>query len=118
MRFLNVVLGAVAVTSAVAAPTTTSSNAGVEKRKSKFLFTGVNESGAEFGQGNLPGTLGTDYTWPVHSTIDVREADYEFLMVEAREGPIILTDNRQTLTAKGFNIFRVPILMYATYDGL
>ncbi|KAH8760554.1 extracellular endoglucanase [Diaporthe sp. PMI_573] len=86
MRFLNVVLGAVAVTSAVAAPTTTTRNAGVEKRKSKFLFTGVNESGAEFGQGNLPGTLGTDYTWPVHSTID-------------------------TLTAKGFNIFRVPILM-------
>jgi hypothetical protein len=74
MRFLNVVLGAVAVTSAVAAPTTTTTrNAGVEKRKSKFLFTGVNESGAEFGQGNLPGTLGTDYTWPVHSTIDVRE---------------------------------------------
>lgn len=30
--------------------------------------------------------------------------------------PIILTEIRQTLTAKGFNIFRVPILMYATYD--
>lgn len=73
MRFLDVLLGTVAVTLAVAAPTT-SSEAPVEKRKSKFLFTGVNESGAEFGQGNLPGTLGTDYTWPVHSTIDVREA--------------------------------------------
>lgn len=72
MRFLDVLLGAVAVTSAVAAPTT-SSDAAVTKRKSKFLFTGVNESGAEFGQGNLPGTLGKDYTWPVHSTIDVRE---------------------------------------------
>lgn len=72
MRFLDVLLGAVAVTSAVAAPTT-SSDAPVTKRKSKFLFTGVNESGAEFGQGNLPGTLGKDYTWPVHSTIDVSE---------------------------------------------
>lgn len=72
MRFLNVLLGAVAITSAVAAPT--SSETSVVKRKSKFLFTGVNESGAEFGQGNLPGTLGTDYTWPVHSTIDVSEA--------------------------------------------
>lgn len=72
MRFLNIVLGAVAVTSAVAAPTT-SSDASIVKRKSKFLFTGVNESGAEFGQGNIPGTLGKDYTWPVHSTIDVRK---------------------------------------------
>lgn len=73
MRFLNVLLGATAVTSAVAAPTTSSDTA-VAKRKSKFLFTGVNESGAEFGSGNLPGTLGKDYTWPVHSTIDVSEA--------------------------------------------
>lgn len=75
MRFLNALLGAAAITSAVAAPTSSSSSeTSVVKRKSKFLFTGVNESGAEFGQGNLPGTLGTDYTWPVHSTIDVSEA--------------------------------------------
>ncbi|KAG8162713.1 hypothetical protein KVR01_007191 [Diaporthe batatas] len=93
MRFASVVLGAVAVTSAVAAPATgTSSNANaIQKRKSKFLFTGVNESGAEFGEGNYPGTLGTDYTWPVHSTID-------------------------TLTAKGFNTFRIPMSMYAIHD--
>ncbi|KAL1853567.1 hypothetical protein Daus18300_011771 [Diaporthe australafricana] len=84
MRFFEVILGAVAITAAVAVPT--SSDAAVAKRKSKFLFTGVNESGAEFGQANLPGQLNKDYTWPVHSTID-------------------------TLTAKGFNIFRVPILM-------
>lgn len=31
------------------------------KRVSKFQFFGVNESGAEFGNGNLPGALGTDY---------------------------------------------------------
>lgn len=74
MRFLNAILGAAAITSAVAAPASSSSETSVVKRKSKFLFTGVNESGAEFGQGNLPGTLGTDYTWPVHSTIDVSEA--------------------------------------------
>lgn len=80
MRFVSVILGAAAVTSAVAAPTTTSSNAAsVQKRKSKFLFTGVNESGAEFGQGNLPGTLGTDYTWPVHSTIDVGRVNFDLL---------------------------------------
>lgn len=71
MRFLQVLLGAIAIGSAVAAPT--SSDAPVEKRKSKFLFSGVNESGAEFGSGNLPGQLNKDYTWPVHSTIDVRK---------------------------------------------
>ncbi len=27
-------------------------------------YAGVNLSGAEFGQGNLPGTFGSDYTWP------------------------------------------------------
>lgn len=76
MRFLNVVLGAAAVTSVAAAPTTTSSETSVAKRKSKFLFTGVNESGAEFGSGNIPGTLGKDYTWPIHSTIDVRKTTW------------------------------------------
>lgn len=43
----------------------------VNKKRSNFWFAGVNESGAEFGSGNIPGTLGTDYTWPVTSTIDV-----------------------------------------------
>jgi endoglucanase len=36
-----------------------------EKRVKNFKWFGVNESGAEFGAGNLPGTLGKDYTWPV-----------------------------------------------------
>lgn len=43
----------------------------IHKRVSKFAFFGVNESGGEFGSA-LPGQLGTDYTWPVTSTIDVR----------------------------------------------
>ncbi len=77
MRFLELLLGAAAVTSVMAAPdadeasTPTSTK---QKRKSKFLFAGVNESGAEFGQKSLPGRLGKDYTWPVHSAIDVRTA--------------------------------------------
>lgn len=33
----------------------------VNKKGSNFWFAGVNESGAEFGSGNIPGTLGTDY---------------------------------------------------------
>lgn len=46
---------------------------------------GVNESGAEFGS-SIPGTLGTDYTWPDTSKI-------------------------QILRDAGMNIFRVPFLM-------
>lgn len=42
--------------------------------------------GAEFGNTNVPGTLGTDYTWPNTSAIDILMAD-------------------------GMNIFRIPILM-------
>ncbi|PQE05023.1 glycoside hydrolase family 5 protein [Rutstroemia sp. NJR-2017a BBW] len=57
----------------------------VEKRKN-FWFAGVNESGAEFGSGNIPGTKGTDYTWPLTSSVD-------------------------TLMGKGFNIFRIPFLI-------
>ena len=32
-------------------------------------YAGVNLSGAEFGQQNLPGTFGTDYTWPTSAEI-------------------------------------------------
>jgi endoglucanase len=61
--------------------------AAVEKRaNSGFKFYGVSESGAEFGQTKLPGTLGKDYTWPVTSSID-------------------------TLMSKGLNTFRIPFLM-------
>jgi endoglucanase len=37
----------------------------------KFEYFGVNESGAEFGNTVIPGTLGTDYIWPAPSSIDV-----------------------------------------------
>lgn len=43
-----------------------------KKRGSKLRFFGVNESGAEFGNQNLPGVYGTDYTWYNLSTYDVR----------------------------------------------
>ncbi|KAI9817430.1 MAG: hypothetical protein M1827_001040 [Pycnora praestabilis] len=79
MHFFSTLVAAGTAALALAAPVK-------QKRVKNFQYFGVNESGAEFGAGNLPGTLGTDYTWPVTSTID-------------------------TLTAKGFNIFRIPILM-------
>ena len=52
---------------------------------------GVSESGAEFGS-SLPGTLGTDYTWPETSQIEI-------------------------LRNKGMNIFRVPFLMERLTQG-
>ncbi|KAI9037989.1 putative extracellular endoglucanase/cellulase [Aspergillus affinis] len=58
----------------------------MKKRDAGFNWFGVSESGAEFGQTNIPGTLGTDYTWPETSKI-------------------------QSLRKEGMNIFRVPFLM-------
>lgn len=68
MRFSSYVLAAAGIAAfAAAAPTQLS------KRISKLKFFGVNESGPEFGQNNLPGVKGTDYVWPTLSTIDVRD---------------------------------------------
>ena len=36
-----------------------------------FKWFGINESGAEFGQGNIPGTYNKDYTFPSNSALDV-----------------------------------------------
>lgn len=71
MKFLNILLGAAAAGSALAAPAC-DATAPKDKRASKFKFVGVNQSGAEFGKDSLPGQLGKHYTWPVKSTIDVR----------------------------------------------
>ncbi|KAH8112648.1 glycoside hydrolase [Phellopilus nigrolimitatus] len=77
-------------TTTISTPTTTSSapsSSGTTcPNRTKFKFFGVNESGAEFGNTVIPGTLGTDYTWPSPSSID--------FFVE-----------------NGFNAFRIPFLM-------
>ena len=76
MRFLNVLLGAATAATVLAAPAgqSATTRSAVQKRNSKFQFTGVSESGGEFGEGNIPGQLGKDYTWPAHASIDVRPA--------------------------------------------
>ncbi|OOF95328.1 glycoside hydrolase family 5 protein [Aspergillus carbonarius ITEM 5010] len=56
------------------------------KRASSFKWFGSNVSGAEFGQANIPGTLGTDYIWPSASDVT-------------------------PLVNAGMNIFRIPFLM-------
>jgi endoglucanase len=71
MKFLDILLGAAAAGSALAVPATRT-----EKRAAKFQFVGASQSGAEFGYTKLPGQLNKDYTWPVHSSIDVRSPIY------------------------------------------
>ncbi len=44
--------------------TVTSSAGTCSGNLTKFDFFGVNESGAEFGSGVIPGALGTDYIFP------------------------------------------------------
>lgn len=44
-------------------------------RRTKFKYFGVNESGADFGDGKIPGVLGTDYARLSPSSIDVSTRD-------------------------------------------
>lgn len=71
MHLYAFLLGAAAIARVLAVPAPNAEpKAPISKRKN-FWFAGVNESGAEFGSGNLPGKLGTDYTWPLTSSVDV-----------------------------------------------
>ncbi|KAE8329187.1 glycoside hydrolase superfamily [Aspergillus sergii] len=80
MRIGNLIVAASAASLVHAYPTRD-----IKKRGSGFTWVGVSESGAEFGS-SIPGTLGTDYTWPDTSKI-------------------------QTLRDEGMNVFRIPFLM-------
>ncbi|KAJ5248384.1 hypothetical protein N7524_012344 [Penicillium chrysogenum] len=64
----------------------------LSKRAGSFVWFGANEAGAEFGSGNIPGELGTDYIWPSTSTI-------------------------QTLRDAGMNLFRIPFAMERLVPG-
>ncbi|MCJ1432244.1 hypothetical protein MMC27_001600 [Xylographa pallens] len=63
MRFTQIFLAATTAALALSVPTK------LKKRGHKLRFFGVNESGAEFGNQNLPGVYGHDYTWYDLSTI-------------------------------------------------
>jgi len=81
--------------STTTAPKSSSSTAARATSTSKsgaLQWVGANESGAEFGGGKIPGTLGTDYIFPDTSAI-------------------------QTLMNKGMNIFRIPFLMERLAPG-
>ncbi|KAJ5410075.1 uncharacterized protein N7487_004434 [Penicillium crustosum] len=81
MRLDQLALLAAVAGSAAAAPVNNHA-----KRASPFKWFGASESGAEFGENNLPGVYGTDYIFPDASAI-------------------------QTLKEKGMNIFRVAFRM-------
>ncbi|CAI7588419.1 hypothetical protein PCG10_009847 [Penicillium crustosum] len=81
MRLDQLALLAAVAGSAAAAPANNHA-----KRASPFKWFGASESGAEFGENNLPGVYGTDYIFPDASAI-------------------------QTLKEKGMNIFRVAFRM-------
>jgi endoglucanase len=80
MRFTDFLLASAGASLALAAPHTT-------RAKGKFLFTGSNESGGEFGEGNLPGTLNKDYIWPTTSSIDVSILTYNLFVLLTMADP-------------------------------
>ncbi|CDM33423.1 CAZyme family GH5 [Penicillium roqueforti] len=79
-------LGQIAFLAVVAGPAAAVPTKNHAKRASPFQWFGTSESGAEFGEDQIPGVYGTDYIFPDASTI-------------------------QILTGKGMNIFRVDFLM-------
>ena len=68
---LSSALGLATTTGVLGAATATSAAVVTCPGATPFEFFGVNESGAEFGNTVIPGTLGTDYTWPETTSIDV-----------------------------------------------
>lgn len=93
---ISVAVAKIASTSseAIAVSTTKTATAATSAASSSsgLQWLGVTESGAEFGTTALPGVLGTDYTWPLTSSI-------------------------QTLLDAGMNIFRIPFLMERLAQG-
>lgn len=77
----------------------------LEKRVSRFKYFGVNLSGAEWGQQNIPGTKNTDYVCKFNPVPHSRVG----LCLHFFLGPTTATiDN---LFSNGFNTFRVAFLM-------
>lgn len=64
MRFISMLLAASTAGLALAAPSKK------VRRQNKFKWFGINESGAEFGDGIFPGLYNKDYIWYDMSTVD------------------------------------------------
>ncbi|OLN83754.1 Endoglucanase gh5-1-like protein 2 [Colletotrichum chlorophyti] len=72
--------------SAVAPASPSVASTSTTAKSGKFKWFGTNLSGAEFGTGNIPGTVGTDYIFPDAATVS-------------------------TLLKDGYNTFRLQFLM-------
>lgn len=68
-----------------------------------FEFFGINESGPEFGESVIPGTLNVHYVWPNLSTIDVRS--------QGNKGLRSRTDRSKIFVNAGMNTIRINYLM-------
>ncbi|KXN84735.1 Endoglucanase 3 [Leucoagaricus sp. SymC.cos] len=83
-------LGSATTTTNPGSPTTSAPSGGGTlcsgASRTKFKYFGVNQSGAEFGDGKIPGALGTDYTWPSPTSVDY-------------------------FVSQGFNTFRIPFML-------
>ncbi|ROW01957.1 hypothetical protein VMCG_05603 [Cytospora schulzeri] len=80
------------VAAAASSSSSVSTNNASTNGSGSLLFLGASESGAEFGTGAIPGTEGTDYTFPDTTAI-------------------------QTLMDMGMNMFRIPFLMERIAQG-
>lgn len=63
-----------------AAKTSATSSVTTAAATGKFKWLGVDESGAEFGSGNIPGTWGKDFIFPSNSTLDVSSVSLDYLV--------------------------------------
>uniref|UniRef100_L2G655 cellulase n=1 Tax=Colletotrichum fructicola (strain Nara gc5) TaxID=1213859 RepID=L2G655_COLFN len=82
----SVAAEAVSSSAPVASSAPAASASATPGKTGKFKWFGSNQSGAEFGQGTLPGTAGKDYTFPDTTKVD-------------------------TLISQGYNTFRLNFLM-------
>ena len=72
-------------------PATTTQPPPAGGKKGKFLWFGVNESGAEFGEKTWPGALGKEYTWYNFTTMDMFiDAGMNMLRINFRESAFYL----------------------------
>ncbi|KAI0598722.1 hypothetical protein F4775DRAFT_592148 [Biscogniauxia sp. FL1348] len=80
-----------------------------------FQFTGVNESGAEFGNLAIPGHFRKDYyTWPDQTAITVSLSTAELFVVPSRSYQSVTLMRGKTMINQWFNTLRIPLRMLAS----
>ncbi|KAI1634032.1 hypothetical protein F4809DRAFT_643878 [Biscogniauxia mediterranea] len=107
MKFNALLVAATFAGAAVAAPPKPTPTR--KRQESGFQFTGVNESGAEFGNLAILGQLGKDYTWP-DQTANHGKPIYptaELFVVPSWSYQLVMLTCGKTLINQGFNTERL-----------